>query len=253
MTDSRKPSAGCGYREIDPEKLVQTARKLSEGVSNEFPGSGLAALADEVAALSRETVCRVTFFVRPNWLLRIGVGFLVLLGVIGPFLFYRLIRFSEEVKSLSEFMEATDAGLHMLLVLGGGVAFLITFESRIRRNRALAAIAEFRSLAHLIDLHQINKDPGIDSKPLADGVQDRRAVKSDEELGRYLDCCCDLLSVVGKLAAFYAQYLRDRVVLDAVNEIEHLTNQLSSKLWLKILIVRDLLNARMGREHSETD
>ena len=57
----------------------------------------------------------------------------------------------------------------------------MTLESRLQRNQALTAIAEFRSMAHLVDLHQINKDPGIDDRPVPEN--DKRTVRSDEALG----------------------------------------------------------------------
>ena len=40
---------------------------------------------------------------------------------------------------------------------------------------------------------------------------------------RYLDYCSEMLSLTNKLAALYAQYLPDAVVIDAVNDIEQLT------------------------------
>ena len=115
-------------------------------------------------------------------------------------------------------------------------------ENRMRRNQALEALSEFRSLAHLVDLHQINKDPGLDGGPVPEN--DRRTVRSDQELAFYLDYSGDLLSIVGKLSAYYAQNLQDRVVLDAVNEIETLTSSLSNKLWLKILVLREMMRTK---------
>jgi hypothetical protein len=208
-------------------------------VEEQFPASGLAAVANEVAAVAEGTVARVAEIKRPRIGLRIAVGVMVLLVLSGPLLFSFVLSFSEEVTNLGDFLEATDAGLHMLLVLAGGIFFLVGMENRMRRNQALDAIAEFRSLAHLVDLHQINKDPGLDSlKPPED---DKRTVRSDEALASYLDFSGDLLSIVGKLAAYYAQNLSDRVVLDAVNEIETLTSSLSNKLWLKILVLREMM------------
>lgn len=55
---------------------------------------------------------------------------LVLLTVLGPLIFSAMIQFSESVSSLGDFLEATDAGLQMLLLLGGSIAFLVTWESR---------------------------------------------------------------------------------------------------------------------------
>ncbi|MDB2674144.1 hypothetical protein N9Y81_04245 [Akkermansiaceae bacterium] len=227
------------YREIDPTKLIHTVSRMAERVEEQFPSSGLSAVANEVAAVAEGTVARVAEIKKPRIGLRIAVGIMVLLVLSGPLLFSFVLSFSKEVTNLGDFLEATDAGLHMLLVLAGGIFFLVGMENRMRRNQALDAIAEFRSLAHLVDLHQINKDPGLDSlKPPED---DKRTVRSDEALASYLDFSGDLLSIVGKLAAYYAQNLSDRVVLDAVNEIETLTSSLSNKLWLKILVLREMM------------
>ena len=57
------------------------------------------------------------------------------------------------------------------------------------------------------------------------------------ELTRYLDYCSEMLSLTSKLAAVYAQNLPDSVVIDAVNEIESLTTNLSQKIWQKITIL----------------
>jgi len=41
----------------------------------------------------------------------------------------------------------------VLIVVGAGIIFLVTLGIRIRRVRALKAIHELRSIAHLIDQH----------------------------------------------------------------------------------------------------
>ena len=57
------------------------------------------------------------------------------------------------------------------------------------------------------------------------------------ELRRYLDYCSEMLSIVGKIAALYAQGLDDAVVLAAVNEVEELSTGLSGKIWQKIMVL----------------
>jgi hypothetical protein len=57
-----------------------------------------------------------------------------------------------------------------------------------------------------------------------------------EELKAYLGFCTDLLSLLGKIAALFAQGARDAVVIDAVNDIETLANNLSRKIWQKIAL-----------------
>lgn len=57
------------------------------------------------------------------------------------------------------------------------------------------------------------------------------------ELMRYLDYCTEMRSLTSKTAALYAQFLRDLVVLKAVNGIEELTSGLSRKIWQKLVIL----------------
>jgi hypothetical protein len=64
-----------------------------------------------------------------------------------------------------------------------------------------------------------------------------RRTMSRFELTRYLDYCSEMLSLTNKLASLYAQNMPDAVVNDAVNDIEQLTTNLSSKIWQKITIL----------------
>ena len=57
------------------------------------------------------------------------------------------------------------------------------------------------------------------------------------EVKRYLDYCSELLSLTGKIAAFYVQNFSDGTALSAVNEVESLTTALSRKIWQKIMIL----------------
>jgi hypothetical protein len=49
-----------------------------------------------------------------------------------------------------------------------------------------------------------------------------------------------MLSLVAKLAALYAQDMRDPVVIDTVSDIEAMTTNLSRKIWQKITIVEHM-------------
>jgi len=56
-------------------------------------------------------------------------------------------------------------------------------------------------------------------------------------LTRYLDYCSEMLALVSKIAALFAQNIEDPVVLAAVNDLESLTQGLSGKIWQKIMIL----------------
>jgi hypothetical protein len=115
--------------------------------------------------------------------------------------------------------------------------FSSPFETRLKRGRALSAINELRALAHIIDMHQLTKDPEttLRRNPTTDVSPARNL--SPFELSRYLDYCSELLALVSKVGALYVQSFPDSQALSAVDEIESLTTGLSRKIWQKIMIL----------------
>ena len=64
------------------------------------------------------------------------------------------------------------------------------------------------------------------------------------ELTRYLDYSAEMLALIGKLAALYADRMRDGVVIEAVNDLENLAASLGRKIWQKIIILSALEEPR---------
>jgi hypothetical protein len=83
----------------------------------------------------------------------------------------------------------------------------------------------------------LTKDPGAALHPADDTASSPRRIRNAQELVRYLDYCSEMLSLSSKVAALYAQSTTDAQVIDAVNELERLTTNLSQKIWQKINIV----------------
>jgi hypothetical protein len=110
----------------------------------------------------------------------------------------------------------------------------------------LRAIRELRSISHVIDMHQLTKDPHVVRHPGSDTASSPVRELSGFDLCRYLDYCSELLSIVGKLGALYGERLNDGVVLGAVDEIQDLTIGLTHKIWQKIALVdqRETRNVR---------
>src|SRR4029078_12780636 len=129
-------------------------------------------------------------------------------------------------------------------------AFLVTWETRIKRARALRAIHELRAMAHIVDMHQLTKDPERAFKIGTDTASSPKRVLSPFELSRYLDYCSETLSLISKIAALYVQGFQDAVVLDAVDDMEDLTMGISRKIWQKITLL-DLMNRGGERERSD--
>ena len=62
------------------------------------------------------------------------------------------------------------------------------------------------------------------------------------ELGRYLDYCSEMLALLSKTAALWAQGFPNPVVVTAVDQIEVLTIGLSRKIWQKLNLLESVQN-----------
>ena len=225
------------YRRLDEQRIAQTLSRLRDRIAERFPGSGLSRVADELRSLSDETAQLVAYVRRPNWPIRIGAGMAIagMLAVLVVVVSY--LPLSDRAIGYTDFVQAMDSALSSLVFLGATLFFLITLETRIKRRKALAALHQLRSVAHIVDMHQLTKDPERLGSPEPDTASSPVRVLTASELGRYLDYCSELLSVISKLAALHVQHFHDSVTLAAVNEIETLTIGLSGKIWQKITLL----------------
>jgi hypothetical protein len=225
------------YRSLDPEKILATITTLGSRIEERFPGSGLSRVCQELLTIACESQRRSAWIARPQRSLRVFAGALVTFIVAGLLFVLANASWPGSGFDLVVLVQVSEAGLNVFIVLSAAILFLFTAETRIKRRRALKAIHELRALAHVIDMHQLTKDP---ERLLARRKETPSSPKqnlSPTELGRYLDYCSEMLSLIGKLAALYVQKFDDPVALAAVNEVEDLTTGLSRKIWQKIMII----------------
>jgi hypothetical protein len=147
--------------------------------------------------------------------------------------------------SVAELLQGLDAATNEVIVLSLGLYFLASLEARLKRRAALRRLHRLRSVAHVVDMHQLTKDPEYALRPVTPTASSPMRDFSRTQLARYLDYCSELLALTSKLAALHAQHLQDPVVLDAVNDIETLTADLSRKIWQKITII-DIGNTQLA-------
>ena len=136
-------------------------------------------------------------------------------------------------------MQGLDATISSLVFIGAAILFFKSWENRIKRSRALRAVHELRALAHIIDMHQLTKDPESALRPLRGGPPAKRRL-TPFELRRYLDYCSDAMALISKIAALYVQGFQDEVLLGAVDDVENLTAGFSRKIWQKITVLEHL-------------
>lgn len=55
--------------------------------------------------------------------------------------------------------EGVEAGLNIVILTAVAIFTLTRVEERLKRSLALDDLHELRSIAHVIDMHQLTKDP----------------------------------------------------------------------------------------------
>ena len=225
------------YRSLNPDKTLETIELLNRRIHERFPVAGLGQVCEELLAIATASKQRAEWISKPIHLLRISIGTILVLGLYALFYSISLMDISFKTLDIGEFVQMTEAAINDLVLIGAAIFFLVTIETRIKRVRALDALHELRTIAHVIDMHQLTKDPSKLTQRVIVTPSSPKEAMSAYELIRYLDYCSEMLSLTGKIAALYAQNFRDAVVLSAVNELENLTTSLSRKIWQKIMIV----------------
>ena len=147
------------YDSLDPQRLTDTVSRLVRRVDERFPGSGLAGLARQIENVASHAQERAAWIERPILSLRIATGALVALIVTGLVVALRLLRMPNGRIQLGEFVQWLESGINDMVLIGAAIFFLVTLEARIKRRRALGALHQVRVIAHIIDMHQLTKDP----------------------------------------------------------------------------------------------
>ena len=222
---------------LDVEAIARTVALLRRRIEERFPDSGLGRVCAELESITGQTRERAAWIATPILGLRVGVAALVAViaaGLVGTVL---SLHRPNQPMEVFQFVQLLESGINDVVLVGAGVFFLLTLETRIKRRRALTAIRELRAIAHIIDMHQLTKDPEWIMTPAEASTLLPERQMSRFELSRYLDYCSEMLSITGKIAALYIQDFDDDVALAAVNEVENLTTGLSRKIWQKLMIV----------------
>lgn len=226
------------YRTLDPDSIIDTIEKLESRIADRFPGAGLFQVCRELLQAARESKARIAAIERPNYFLRtisiaaltIGLVMLVYIGTI--------IEVKRDAENLYGVLQGFDSAFNILVLMGAGALFLSGLEARWKRQRVLDHLHELRSIIHVIDMHQLTKDPSRRSSITGDTPHSPPRQMTSFELSRYLDYCSELLSLSAKVAALYAQGTRDAVVIETTSDLGQITSNMSGKIWQKITMVQ---------------
>ncbi len=227
------------YRTIDAERVIATAALLEARISDRFPESGLRKVSIELIALGRDIAREAKALEAPIRWLRILTLVTILIGIAIIAFVMTILSFDRISTGAFDFVQGIEATLNTMLLVGLGMITLTQMELRVKRRKVFDGLHALRSMIHVIDMHQLTKDPAALSEDFKPAPHSPQRKLSAADLSRYLDYCSEMLSITGKLAALYAQSVNDEVVVQAVNDVESLGTNLSRKIWQKIIMIAE--------------
>jgi hypothetical protein len=248
------PTVSGRFRALDPAEILGTAETLRRRIEERFPNSGLGQVCQELTMVCRESESVAAWLARPNHLLRaalVAVG----LGVVG-LLYWALssIHPRTEAPAVPDLLQGMEAAVNLAVLLCLGAWYLTGIEGRWKRRRAHASLHTLRSMAHIIDMHQLTKDPErVTGRVRHDTESSPQERMTPFQLVRYLDYCTEMLALISKVAALHVQQFDDADTRDTVEDIEDLTLGLSQQVWQKIVILDRVLSREEGPHPSLLD
>ncbi|HHH11843.1 MAG TPA: hypothetical protein ENK23_07205, partial [Sorangium sp.] len=156
--DPAKDRVTSPFDTLAAEQIIVTAERLSVRVYERFPTSSLAKLSDHLVVLAKDAYETAQWIARPNVPLRVATAVFAVFILVGVGISVAAVPFGADVK-LAELVGLVEAAINDVVLIGAALFFLISIETRVKRNRALKALDRLRSLAHITDMHQLTKTP----------------------------------------------------------------------------------------------
>lgn len=225
------------YDRLSSEKIIKTLDKLLLRIEDRFADRGIVEVCRWLVEIGTYVKHESLELNRPQWGLRSFVSLVLLAGMMIILYVGTVVNFSSLSTEASSFVSLVEQGVNIAMLLSIGLAFLVSMETRYKRRRALKDLHQLRSVVHVIDMHQLTKDPSVFLADRTATSHSPQETFTRFEMVRYLDYCSEMLSLTAKLAALYAQNMDDSVVVNAVSDLETLATSLSSKIWQKIAIL----------------
>jgi hypothetical protein len=225
---------------LQADPVLDTVRRLEGRIAARFPERGLRRVAAELADLTRDVghdTAGTQGRIRTVRLIsRMGAA-LVLAGTVVAVVLAAHSAVEDGPGNDLDWLFLVESSINDLAYAAIALYFLYSVPERVQRGHTLELLHRLRSLAHIIDMHQLTKDPERLSPTFQQTSASIDPGLNRSEMEHYLDYCSELLSLVSKTAALCAEESRDSVVLETVSRIEQLTNGMSRKIWQKISVL----------------
>ena len=221
------------YKTLSGERVIDTIDKLAHRVGERFPGSGLESVAQELSETARRCAAESDRLRQPILPIRVTVYTIWVVGAAAFFWIAATLHYDTVEFDAASLVQVLEPAMNLAVLVGIGVLTLGRLEEHWKRRKALDYIHELRSIAHVVDMHQLTKDPYRSALPRT--ASSPNDVLTGPLLERYLDYCSEMLALTGKLAALFSQSCRDPEVSAGASDVEQHCTAMSRKIWQKIM------------------
>jgi hypothetical protein len=226
------------HEPLEAPAVRETVEELYGRIEARFPTRGLLGVCRDLAMLGDEVQSSAGAGQRRIRIARV-VSRVVMVLVLAITLMALVMAvhdavFGDNVKNSIDVLGLAETAISDLVYASIAIFFLWSFPERLQRSRLLNLLHQLRSTAHVIDMHQLTKDPEQLKPSFVPSSKSKKLDMTRDQVERYLDYCSEMLSLVGKTAALCAEESRDSVILETVSTVENLTVGLSRKIWQKI-------------------
>jgi hypothetical protein len=236
------------YRSLKSEEIIKTVAHLQKRIEERFPESGLLEVTKEVKDIANETKDLAIKLNQPHKIYR-SLSTLLILAIVTLLIW--IVSQLGEVKKLPstfEFLAFLESGISSVVFISAAIFFSWSLEARYKRHVIVKAVHELRSLAHVVDMHQLTKDPETLLMRKHKTKSSPERTLTPFQIHRYLDYCSELLSLLSKIASLYVDEFADQTALHSVDSLQTLTNGLSRKIWQKLNILTQNFMQEQDRE-----
>lgn len=233
------PQAPRDYQRLDATDVKRTVDRLTRRIEARFPDRNLRHVSASVSDAVDDLLLRP----RSRWyavlrvVSRLAIALLLLGVMIAVIVVVAQAATNQQPESVWVWIQIIESATNDAVFIAVAIFFLWQVPLRVQRAHDLAALHRLRSLAHVFDMHQLTKDPDRlreDFRPTSETLD---VDLTAPELSHYLDYCSEMLSLVSKTAALFAEHSTDNTVLQSVEAIESMTTGMSRKIWQKIALL----------------
>ena len=175
------------YNQLEISQVVSTLRRLQQRISERFPESGLSKVAAELLKIADETGPILVKQRRPHRVIQVAAGLIILLLIVVPLAALISRGVPAFDNNLSDVLQVVESAIQDIIFLSLAVYFVFTLETRLDRRVSLRELQRLRNIVHIIDMHQLTKDPEhLISPDLATPSSPEHKL-THFEMSRYLD------------------------------------------------------------------